>query len=168
MPPCLDEIREVRLYGRHVGEIRRLGLTELEFEYAPGYVHAPDAVPLSTSLPLDAPVPSTEAATRWFEGLLPEGKRRTQLARIVGTTDVDVWSLLDAACCIPRYFVADFSVYSWSSTARFVTLTRHRRRAGRARLARGHGDATVIAIVTVVVVGMDWSARPTLGNARGR
>ena len=97
MPPCLDEIREVRLYGRHVGEIRRLGLTDLEFEYAPGYAHAPDAVPLSTSLPLDAPVPSTEAATRWFEGLLPEGKRRTQLARIVGTTDVDVWSLLDAA-----------------------------------------------------------------------
>ena len=32
-------------------------------------------------------------------------------------------------CCRSHYFVGDFSVYSWSTEARFVTLTRHRRRA---------------------------------------
>ena len=38
-------------------------------------------------------------------------------------------------------------------------------RAGAVRL-EGHGGATVIAMVTVVVVKMDWPARPTSGNAR--
>ena len=40
-------------------------------------------------------------------------------------------------CCTPRYFVADFSDCLGPVDARFVTLARHRRRAGRARFARG-------------------------------
>ena len=39
-------------------------------------------------------------------------------------------------CCIARSFVTGFSVYSWSTEARFLTLPRHRRRAGR-----GHPSA---------------------------
>ena len=42
-------------------------------------------------------------------------------------------------CCIPRYFVADFSDCFVPVDARFVTLLRHRRRAGRGRFARGGG-----------------------------
>ena len=34
-----------------------------------------------------------------------------------------------ADCCRSHYFVGDFSVYSSSNETRFVTLTRHRRRA---------------------------------------
>ena len=40
---------------------------------------------------------SREAATCWFAGLLPEGLRRKHLARIVGTSEFDLWTLVDAA-----------------------------------------------------------------------
>ena len=40
-------------------------------------------------------------------------------------------------------------------------------RAGAVGL-EGHGGATVIAMITVVVVKMDWPAGPTSGNARDR
>ena len=38
-----------------------------------------------------------------------------------------------SACCIARSFVTDFSVYFWSSEARFLTLPPHCRRAEPAR-----------------------------------
>ena len=49
------------------------------------------------------------------------------------------WNEVQAVpgCCIPRYFVADFSDCFVPVDARFVTLLRHRRRAGRGRFARG-------------------------------
>ena len=97
MPPCLDQEREVRLHGKRAGTIRRLSLHELAFAYAPGYREDPETPPLSTCLPKSMRAPSTRRATAWFTGLLPEGPRRVQLARIVGTTHIDLWTLLDAA-----------------------------------------------------------------------
>ena len=97
MPPCLDQEREVRLHGKRAGTIRRLSLHELAFAYAPGYREDPTAPPLSTCLPKSMSTASTRRATAWFTGLLPEGPRRDQLARIVGTTSIDLWTLLDAA-----------------------------------------------------------------------
>ena len=97
MAPCVDRMREVRLYGRRIGEIRRLGLNRLEFEYESDYAREPGAPPLSVCLDVNTTGASTEAATCWFSGLLPEGLRREHLARIVGTTTIDLWSLLDAA-----------------------------------------------------------------------
>ena len=97
MPVCVDRTREVRLYGTRIGEIRRLGANRLEFEYESDYAREPGAPPLSACLDVNSRGASTEAATCWFTGLLPEGKRRERLARIVGTTEIDVWTLLDAA-----------------------------------------------------------------------
>ena len=97
MPPCLDQEREVRLHGERAGTIRRLSLHELAFAYAPEYREDPGAPPLSTCLPRSMSAASTRRATAWFTGLLPEGPRREQLARIVGTTSIDLWTLLDAA-----------------------------------------------------------------------
>ena len=97
MPPCLDQEREVRLHGNRAGTIRRLSLHELAFAYAPGYREDPGAPPLSTCLPRSMSAASIRRATAWFTGLLPEGRRREQLARIVGTTSIDLWTLLDAA-----------------------------------------------------------------------
>lgn len=97
MVPCIDQHREVRLYGRRVGEIERLALHALAFRYDAGYAQTPDMPPLSNSMPTKMKEISTTRASAWFEGLLPEEMRRTQLARIVGTTRIDTWSLLDAA-----------------------------------------------------------------------
>ena len=97
MPVCVDRTREVRLYGTRIGEIRRLGANRIEFEYESDYAREPGAPPLSACLDVNSRGASTEAATCWFTGLLPEGKRRERLARIVGTTEIDVWTLLDAA-----------------------------------------------------------------------
>ena len=97
MPPCPDQEREVRLYGKLAGTIRRLSLHELAFAYAPGYREDPETPPISTCLPKSMRAPSTRRATAWFTGLLPEGPRREQLARVVGTTHIDLWTLLDAA-----------------------------------------------------------------------
>ena len=97
MPPCLDQVREVRLYGRRVGEARRLAMHELSFRYDPEYASIAGAPPLSACLPTTMHGASTRRATAWFNGLLPEGHRRERLARIIGTTEIDMWSLLDGA-----------------------------------------------------------------------
>ena len=97
MPPCLEQQREVRLHGTRAGTLRRLSLHELAFAYDPRYREPSGAPPLSTCLPIEMGTASTRRASAWFAGLLPEGSRRTQLARIVGTTDIDLWTLLDAA-----------------------------------------------------------------------
>ena len=62
-----------------------------------------------------------------FEGLLFSNVEAFQNMPSVTPTVV---------CCIARSFVTGFSVYSWSTEARFLTLPRHRRRAGR-----GHPSA---------------------------
>ena len=65
---------------------------------------------------------SLDAAIPW---LYLHGVSTGQMRQAVG-----------ALCCIARSFVTGFSVYSWSTEARFLTLPRHRRRAGR-----GHPSA---------------------------
>ena len=45
---------------------------------------------------------SRESATCWFAGLLPEGLRRKHLARIVGTSEFGLWTLVDAAAGVER------------------------------------------------------------------
>lgn len=97
MPPCLDQTREVRLYGQRVGEIERLALHELAFRYDRAYARSPGAPPLSAGMATRMREPPRSHATAWFDGLLPEDNRRAQLAGIVGTTHIDTWSLLDAA-----------------------------------------------------------------------
>ena len=97
MPACVDSTRSVRLHGRHAGILRRLALDRVGFAYDPAYASAPGAAPLSACLPLAGTPASSDAATAWFQGLLPEGLRRAQLARLVGTAGLDLWTLLDAA-----------------------------------------------------------------------
>ena len=97
MPPCIDPTREIRLHGRRIGEIRRLALHRLEFRYDASYASEGQAAPLSTCLPTKTANASRERASAWFNGLLPEGVRRQQLALITGTHEIDLWTLLDAA-----------------------------------------------------------------------
>jgi serine/threonine-protein kinase HipA len=66
----------------------------LTFAYSPAWVTA-GRPPLSQSMPLDD-VPTTAAATAFFGGLLPEGTPRGVLARQLGVSVGNDFSLLEA------------------------------------------------------------------------
>lgn len=155
MPPCLDETREVRLYGQRAGVIRRLSLHELAFTYAPEYARAPEAPPLSACLPTSMTTPSTRPATVWFGGLLPEGRRREQLARIVGTTSIDLWTLLDAA---------------GAECAGAVQIVNPAYEDTPALLRLEHGELAALLLTTPVdpIGTVDRSARISLAGAQDK
>ncbi len=85
---------EVWLQGEPIGRIaeNRRGA---KFEYSPQIVEAYSGRPLlSLALPVKKK-PFGEAKTRnWFEGLLPEGERRVQACRQLGTDPYDWIGLL--------------------------------------------------------------------------
>jgi serine/threonine-protein kinase HipA len=64
----------------------------IEFAYAAGWV-ADGMPPLSQSLPLDGHFDAAAAAT-FFSGLLPEGEPRRQLARLLGVSEGNDYSML--------------------------------------------------------------------------
>jgi serine/threonine-protein kinase HipA len=90
-----DRSLDVWLLGERIG---RLDQTEgrLSFTYDAGWLHRPDAVPLSASLPLQANAFDDRAARPFFAGLLPEQDRRDQVARAIGVSGRNDFALLDA------------------------------------------------------------------------
>ena len=88
---------EVRLYDVKVGTLHGAPGNGLVFQYDPNYIASPEAVPLGTRPALDEKTWPPNLTRRWFEGLLPEGARRYQLARQLGIVHIDTWSLLEAA-----------------------------------------------------------------------
>ena len=92
----------VWLGDRRVGTLadtripHRPGGGGLVFTYDPDWLDDPAAVPLSTSLPL-GPDPFPEAASRaFFANVLPEGRVRAVLARLLGTSEGNDFALLEA------------------------------------------------------------------------
>ena len=88
---------EVRLYGKRAGWLYNIPELGLQFGYDWNWIKHEENPPLSTSLPVRAQAHSAHSTEIWFEGLLAEGNRRKQLARIVGCAEIDTWSLLRAA-----------------------------------------------------------------------
>jgi serine/threonine-protein kinase HipA len=64
----------------------------MEFAYAAEWV-ADELPPLSQSLPLDGRFDAAAAAS-FFGGLLPEGEPRRQLARLLGVSESNDYSML--------------------------------------------------------------------------
>lgn len=93
----MDDELEVRLYGRHVGALRRSARNRLTFRYDKGYVDREGAAPLSTCMPVRGEAYGPDKTEPWFDGLLAEGRRREHLARIAGAAGIDTWSLLRAS-----------------------------------------------------------------------
>jgi serine/threonine-protein kinase HipA len=88
----------VHLYGDRVGTLRQGAATDYSFEYTPEVVAraGAGAVVLSHSLPArDEPYGAIETRT-FFEGLLPEGSRRDELARELRIDAHDTYALLGA------------------------------------------------------------------------
>lgn len=62
------------LDGREIGEVRRDARNRLFFHYDPGWRAAPDAMPLSLSLPLSGSAPAGPAIETFIWGLLPDNE----------------------------------------------------------------------------------------------
>lgn len=90
-----EKLLEVSLHGKLAGTLRK---TEegLFFEYDQTYLAQPDSMPLSAQLPLTAGRSRWGKASRWFDGLLPEGEYRARVARQVSAATMSTYSMLRA------------------------------------------------------------------------
>ncbi len=89
----MPEHLEVWLFNTHIGKLSRHE-GRLIFTYTPAWLNAPDARPLSQSLPLQ-PEPFGDRSTRpFFAGLLPEEDKRTWVARALGVSKQNDFALL--------------------------------------------------------------------------
>lgn len=83
----------VWLHDEHIGTLRRTQNRALRFAYSPDVVdrYAGNAPLLSCSLPVGT---RPLDARPFFEGLLPEGEHRNQIAGLAGVASSDAFSLL--------------------------------------------------------------------------
>jgi serine/threonine-protein kinase HipA len=85
---------EVWLFAEKLGTLALID-GKLSFRYAPDWISRPDAVALSSSLPLQAE-PFDDHHTRpFFAGLLPEGQLRRLIARQFQVSSQNDFALLD-------------------------------------------------------------------------
>ncbi len=91
----MRRLLHVFLYDRFVGLYAQTedGLTE--FTYDPKYLKEADALPLSQSLPLRSQTYTHHECRGFFAGILPEGENRKIIARNLGVSAGNDFSLLD-------------------------------------------------------------------------
>lgn len=85
---------EVWLFAERIG-ILALIEGRLNFRYSPDWLSCPDAVPLSSALPLQAEPFDDRHARPFFAGLLPEGQLRRLIARQFQVSNQNDFALLD-------------------------------------------------------------------------
>ena len=86
---------DVYLHGHLAGRLflRDSGLTS--FRYVHTWLARPDAVPLSLSLPLQEERFRHRDCAPFFAGVLPEGRSRELIARVLGVSDTNDFALLE-------------------------------------------------------------------------
>lgn len=89
---------DVHLSGELIGTLFPAGEHDYRFAYKPEVVEAKGAgTPLlSTSLPMRAEPFSSEASRAYVEALLPEGRTRSRLARVLELDPADGYGLISA------------------------------------------------------------------------
>ena len=91
----MDKILDVYLHDRRAGHYSQNKDRLNEFTYAPEYLAMQDAMPLSHSLPLRKETFRASACRGFFAGLLPEGEKRETIARNLGISPRNDFSMLD-------------------------------------------------------------------------
>ena len=86
---------EINGRQREVGSIIGDSSFNAEFRYSEDYLSAPDAMPISLSMPLKAEAYDPAQTRNFFEGLLPEGFLRRAVAENNRTDAGDYLSLLE-------------------------------------------------------------------------
>lgn len=95
MPALSFRALDVYLAGAHVGKLYRPGSGRLAFQYDAALAQeAPGQVVLSASLPVQADRFPNGRTRPFFEGLLPEGAVREQVARERGVSAENAFGLL--------------------------------------------------------------------------
>ena len=89
-------IRELNVwfFGEYVGVLTQ-DEGYLSFRYLPQWLESKNAKPLSQSLPLRAEPFGDKIAKPFFAGLLPEGDKRTSIAKILKVSSKNDFALLD-------------------------------------------------------------------------
>ncbi|MFJ2542383.1 HipA domain-containing protein [Microbacterium sp. NPDC087589] len=88
---------DVHIYGTRAATIERRGRRDYRIRYDPEYLSDPDAVPLSTRLPLASTPHTGDDVLRVLEGFLPDRPEVLERwARDAGLPDIEVFGLLRA------------------------------------------------------------------------
>ena len=90
----MSRVLEVWLLGRHVGQLAQID-GRLRFSYSTHWLQSSGAIPLSHSLPLRVEPFDDKAARPFFAGLLPEGDKRTLIAKVLHVSRQNDFSLLN-------------------------------------------------------------------------
>jgi serine/threonine-protein kinase HipA len=85
----------VYLNGETAGALDEDDSGLLEFRYAPEWMHRPDAIPLSQSLPLQSEPFRGKHARPFFAGILPDEGPRQQIAAILGISERNDFAMLE-------------------------------------------------------------------------
>lgn len=87
---------ELKGMGRHVGSITGTAVSDARFRYCADYIHAPDSISISASLPLQSEPFSPEQTRNFFDGLLPEGYTRRTVANWLHEDEASYLQILAA------------------------------------------------------------------------
>jgi serine/threonine-protein kinase HipA len=85
----------VYLHGHPVGVLEQDDSGLLTFQYSPEWLGAPNAMPLSRSLPLQGEVFRGKHARPFFAGILPDEGPREQIAAILGVSERNDFAMLE-------------------------------------------------------------------------
>jgi len=91
----LSRVLRVEFGGEIVGRLEEGGDGRLSFIYAAAWLASPSAFAISASLPLQPETFEDRRPQAFFGGLLPEGETRQRLARRLGISEKNDFSLLD-------------------------------------------------------------------------
>ena len=86
----------VYLHNSLAGYLWLSDTSRLSFQYDPGYLEGPNAIPLSLSLPMREAPYVNDTARPFFSNLLPEGEVRSLIAKIKQISEQNDFKLLEA------------------------------------------------------------------------
>ena len=92
----VSERLSVYLHNSLAGQLWLDETSRFSFHYDPGYIEAPDTIPLSLSLPLRAEPFLDDTARPFFSNLLPEGEVRSLIAKIKRISEHNDFKLLES------------------------------------------------------------------------
>ena len=91
-----SERLSVYLHNSLIGYLWLSETSRFSFQYEPGYLENPEAIPLSLSLPIRKAPYVNDTARPFFSNLLPEGEVRSLIAKIKQISEHNDFKLLEA------------------------------------------------------------------------
>src|ERR1035441_3108801 len=91
----MAKILDVYLHRELVGHLIQNDGGQMVFDYAASWLQKPDATPLSNSLPLREKRFTRKECRGYFAGVLPEESKRAIIARNLGISERNDYSMLE-------------------------------------------------------------------------